>query len=314
MSGFLFFLKTPDLTKVIYKSKIGKRFHSLLIPYVIWNIIQLIIVLVISLFKQLLGGGTWNQYCASIDDIFSKHGLLNVFWCWDSWGGDYVNCIGTSSYLSGPYNLPLWYLRNLIIISLLTPVLYYLLKKMGWLVISLLAILFVLGISIPFPGLDMWTLLFFSTGAFFAIRKRNIVEDFRKVELPCYILAVVLSLIATYFKGDHSITGHYFYSTYIITGSISAFNIASRLIERRKVKIHPILVSSVFFVYAFHTNSIVGVYDKVVYEVFMLISIDPHNLIAYITTPFAKAGICILIYFFIDKYLPRFCKVINGSR
>lgn len=314
ISGFLFFLKTPELTMDVYKTKMKKRFFTLLIPYIIWNIIPLFILIGIKLNKPLLHGWTWNQYANYIIQMFTDHGFLELFWKWNTWGGYYDNWLGFRVLSSGPYNFPLWYLRDLIIISVLTPILYILLKKFGKWLLALLVILYFGNITSPMPGTGTTVLLYFGTGAYLAINRRNIIVEFRKIEKPCYILAIIFMLFATYYNGNLSLIGHYFYCGYILTGVVSAFNLASHLLENNKVKVHTILTSSVFFIYAFHTNWIVSIYDSILNKVLMLVGIDPINMITYITTPFAKAAICIIVCILIDRYFPKIGKLLTGNR
>lgn len=314
ISGFLFFLKTPELTKDIYKKKIKKRFFTLFIPYIIWNLIDWFVLFCYELYRPLLHRWTWNEYFIWICANFKDKGFFNIFWEWNKWGGGYPNWLGQCIESTGPYNLPLWYLRDLIIICLLTPVLYVVLKKFGKYFLALLCILYFGGITTGFPGTGTSTVLFFGLGAYLAINRRNIVTEFRKIEKPCYVIALVFMFIATYFSGSRSPIGHYFYCGYILTGVVSAFNLASRLLENNKVKVHPILTSSVFFIYAFHTNWIVSIYDRILNKALTLVGIDPINIITYITTPFAKAAICIIICILIDKYFPKMGKVLTGNR
>lgn len=147
-----------------------------------------------------------------------------------------------------------------------------------------------------------------------AINRKNIIVEFRKIENPCYLLAVIFMLLVTYFSGNRSPIGHYFYCGYILTGVVSAFNIASRLLESGKTKVHPILTSSVFFIYAFHTNWFVGLYDRILNKGFAILGADSVNVFTYVTTPFVKAVICILVFVLINRYVPRVGKVLTGSR
>lgn len=314
ISGFLFFLKTPDLTRDIYKSKIKKRFYTLFIPYIIWNLIPFFIDLGLKLSKPLLHGWSWFEYGRFVIDQINTNGFLNVFWKWNTWGGYYPNWLGQYIENSGPYNLPLWYLRDLIVVTLLTPLLYVLVKKAGRAFIAILIVLYFGGISSSIPGTSTTTLLYFSTGAYLAINRKNIIVEFRKIENPCYLLAVIFMLLATYFSGNRSPIGHYFYCGYILTGVVSAFNIASRLLESGKTKVHPILTSSVFFIYAFHTNWFVGLYDRILNKGFAILGADSVNVFTYVTTPFVKAVICILVFVLINRYVPRVGKVLTGSR
>ncbi len=57
-----------------------------------------------------------------------------------------------------------------------------------------------------------------------------------------------------------------------------------------------------------------GIYDRVICKVFTMMGLSPINLFTYLTTPFAKAAICIAIYVLLEKYTPKLAKILNGSR
>jgi hypothetical protein len=202
----------------------------------------------------------------------------------------------------------------LIVISIFTPILYFLIKKLGGWFLTFIAILYIGNINGPIPSINSTTILFFGIGTYYAINRKNIILEFRKIEKPCYVLAFVFMLLATYYNGNRSPVGHYFYCVYILTGVVSAFNIASRLIEAKMVKVYPLLTSSVFFIYAFHTNWFVGLYDIILNKALGVVGIDPINIVTFITTPFAKAAICIVVGLLIERFFPVVGKVLTGNR
>ena len=314
ISGFLFFMKTPDLTYSIFKGKISKRFRTLLIPYILWNLIPLFVIYGVKLNMIIRHGWSWQQYFDFCYQYFLDNGGLNIFWACNVWGGNIHSWFGTSVISTGPYNLPLWYLRNLIVISLFTPILYWLIKNLRvWFFLPILLMYFG-SINLPFAGFGTSTILFFGWGAYIAINRKNLICEFRKFEKPCYIVAIVSLILATIYQGNRNEIGHYFYCIYVISGVISIFNIGSRLIASGIVRVHHVLVNSVFFIYAFHTNWFMGIYDRVICKVFTMMGLSPINLFTYLTTPFAKAAICIAIYVLLEKYTPKLAKILNGSR
>lgn len=241
-------------------------------------------------------------------------GGVKIFWCCNHFGGYFENWLGLKCASTGPFNSPLWYLRDLIVISYLTPLLYFLIKRFKiWFFIPILLMYFG-DINIPFQGLSTSTILFFGLGSYIAINKGNLICTFRRFEIPCYIIAASFFILATIYQGDMNEIGHYYFCVYVIFGAISTFNIGSRIIERKKVKINPVLVGSVFFIYAFHTNWFVGIYESIIIRVFKRFGFDYINLLTYITTPFIKAALCIVVYMFIKKSFPGIAKVLNGGR
>ena len=106
ISGFLFFL-----SKKTYSEKIKARVHTLLIPYILWNLIMLALYGIAYAI-----GYPQNINGRSLAD-FQFTDYLRLFWDRGSYdNGNFV-----------PILCPLWYIRNLLIMSLLSPryILYY---------------------------------------------------------------------------------------------------------------------------------------------------------------------------------------------
>ncbi len=230
------------------------------------------------------------------------------------WAEDRLSWIGTHMTMTGPLNLPLWYLRDLIIITLLTPVVYWLIRHFKIYYILIIAFAYISGIWPVIPGLTATTVLFFSIGAYLAINRKNIITTFRKIEKPSYILTLILLMTDTYYDGINTPIGFNLYHLYILFGVVSAFNIASRLLESNHTKVNKTLTNSVFFIYAFHTILIIGLYDKIINKLMTFINCAYLEPLVYITTPFAKAAICLFAYILLEKYMPRIMKPLTGNR
>ena len=107
ISGFLFFL-----SKKSYEQKLKTRFHTLLIPYILWNAILLAAYLFAYVvgYPQDINGKNMADY--NLIDY------LRLFWDRGSYdNGNFV-----------PLLCPLWYIRNLLIMSNLSPLLYYIIR------------------------------------------------------------------------------------------------------------------------------------------------------------------------------------------
>lgn len=54
---------------------------------------------------------------------------LSVLWSHGTWNADNVNILGFRFVPSGPYDSPLWFLRDLIVVVVLSPVIYWFIRK-----------------------------------------------------------------------------------------------------------------------------------------------------------------------------------------
>ncbi len=106
IAGFLFFANARVLTMGVYKRKISARFVSLLIPFVLWNLIAVMTRVTVKLV--LNEGGEALPY----DEIFTLQGFYQVF--------------------ADPILIPLWFLRNLIVFALLTPLIFMAIRRFRW--------------------------------------------------------------------------------------------------------------------------------------------------------------------------------------
>jgi surface polysaccharide O-acyltransferase-like enzyme len=118
-SGFLFFLKIKTWNKSVYTNKIKSRFKTLIIPYLLWNLITVFVNMVQSFIK--MDGSIW----IFLNDLYDK-GLGRIFWDFGDLGG--TNLLGWVVPGDCPYLVSMWFLKNLIIITLLSPLVYYFIK------------------------------------------------------------------------------------------------------------------------------------------------------------------------------------------
>ncbi len=103
ISGYLFFYKIDNYNLNTYRSKLSRRIWTLLIPYLLWNTLPVIYPLLLFLFRG-------QPLTFSFAEWLSSY--------WDT-GGEY----------HFPANFPLWYVRDLMIACLITPVIWSLTKR-----------------------------------------------------------------------------------------------------------------------------------------------------------------------------------------
>ena len=132
ISGYLFF-PTSDITfsKSFYFIKIKKRAKSLLVPYLLWNLIA-------YLPYAIRNGFNFVEFC-------------KAFWI--------IDIPGRTG--SSPMDGPLWYVRNLLMLMVASPLVYYLCKHK--VAIILLLLLWLIGIK-PFDKGLFIALTFFAAG------------------------------------------------------------------------------------------------------------------------------------------------------
>ena len=135
ISGFLFFLNVPEKPKPEYfLNKLKRRFISLVIPYLIANCVALAVYFCAHKFApQLLSGFMGDNW----------KNPIYIFW-------------------TGPINLSLWFIRELILVVILSPLVYLLVRYCRIFGVLALGALWIFKIG-PAP------IFFFSLGAWFSI-------------------------------------------------------------------------------------------------------------------------------------------------
>lgn len=103
ISGYFFFANICDFSYQTYIDKIKKLFFTLFVPYIICNLIAYITYCLLN----------YNIYFIS---YIEDNGILYLFWN-TAIKGDY------------PVLVPLWYMRNFMLLCILTPFIYVYVKN-----------------------------------------------------------------------------------------------------------------------------------------------------------------------------------------
>lgn len=288
-SGYLYFyhLKEEQFGKEWIFGKWNRRIHSILIPYIFWNLLNVVMVyLVTGLFNRV--GITINS-----DQMI---GVMKGprFW-----------------FITGPIDFPLWYLRDLIIMSLLAPAFYYPVKKWPWISLAVILILYLVSFKIDFFLLPTFSL--FGMGAWMSIRKDNIVAFCRLLRYPAAAIAFFLLPIATFFHGSDYGFDKFFRLIYIPSGMITFMNICDQLYEFKGYRNLMLrLTETVFFIYAAHEIYILGWTKGMFLRVFG--ATLAAKWISYIFVPIVTLSICLSLFYLLKWIMPQTLSFACGWR
>lgn len=250
MSGYLFFANVEQFNKEIYQQKLWRRIKTLLIPYIIWNLLM-----------------------AAKLKMFS----LSIFWT--------------------PANMPLWFLRDLMIVSLLTPIIYIGVRKLGYWLFVLLLPIYLTGIWAVQPGLNPYAICFFTLGAFLSIREMSLIETCLKLEKSAYTLTIVLALamILSY----PSIAYSLLLLCFRVVGVVAVFYLAYRILSRTDKRIPKTASDASYFIYLAHYVFFLSFIDTAFFSLFGMST--PSLCIHYLLCPLLKVAIFIATYYLYRK-------------
>lgn len=287
ISGYLFFL-----SKKSYGQKLKSRVQTLLIPYMLWNSLLLALYLL-----AYLAGHPQEINHKNIAE-FSIIDYIRLFWDrGDFSDGNFV-----------PLLCPFWYIRNLLIMSILSPLLYYIVKygrEFFLLVVTLWWMTLHHNAFIP------QTVLFFSLGAYFSIMETNPLEMITNRRKTFVILFIVFALAD---MATHTIISSPWNLQFHRLSLL--FNIPILLLLAdycaRKGYSYNLLSNAAFIVFAVH-YPIVVILRKMCTSSFPIAS-DGIHIVLYFLCVVVSTTTSLLIYIILDKYFPKLKKILSGNR
>lgn len=205
--------------------KIRSRVHSLVVPYLLWNATFVVVYLVLANWVPRL------QARVETYELTSIAGCANAV-------------LGITT---GPINGPLWFVRNLFLLVLLTPLLYRLLKRLGMVVLLLLGLLMFCMTDVN-PQWHPYCLFYFAVGLYVSIRKRVGIDAFDRQ--AWYVIPVFVAASILHWRwGSYHAALRYLY----FLGAVPFWMACSRwLVFKPASPLARLLLPSTFFVYASH--------------------------------------------------------------
>lgn len=304
ISGFLFFKGLEIWDNTLCVAKIKRRVKSLLLPYMVWNTIYIIVGL-ISAYRHIgLGGFNW---------FFHEYDYWHLYWDCHEWNVDRVNWLGGGNSSTSPYLNPLWFLRDLMVITLSSPILYFFLRRLRAWGVLLLGFCYISGVFINIPGFSITAFFFFAMGAYVKLNNIPLIQEVYRYKVVVFFFAVLLWIICTLFNGHDTYIGNIIYPFYVIVGSFSLMSLAIYIVKDDVIRIPDFLKRSSFFIFLSHKVLILNVCMKVTSNIFGGENL-PSLYFAYVITPILTILVCLLGFYIMRRFLPSMCRVLTGYR
>ena len=308
ISGYLFFLNLEKWDKDVWIGKMKRRIHTLLIPYILWNLVGIAYTCITPYVGAITEGAD------SLLSIFQERGWIRLFWdsnrIMEQWSPPTVNILGVTMHNGMPANTPLWFIRDLIVINLFSPFIYAFVKNTKYYGLAVLCVFFILNTWLPIEGFSIIGFLFYSIGAFFAIFSKDLIDSFSKVKTTSYVgsIAFLVLLVVTF--GKHW-SAQYIQRLFQLFGVVAVFNMTVSLMKKDG-SICIKLADSSFFLYASHIfiiSAIAFVLNKLVPSTNQVMLALKYLLSATITV-----AICEGVFQIMKKVCPGFLSFICGNR
>lgn len=300
ISGFLFFYNTCCFTRDIYIHKLRKRASSLLIPYVFWNIFMIIILCLVHTYLPELTSGKRAP--------ITEYSISDFLWCF--WNTDMVNLPLSADSAPYPINYPLWFIRDLIVVILFSPLIYTLLRKTHLYGVVCLGVLWMFNWWFDVAGLSITAVFFFAAGAYFSIHKKNFVKLLQPLLPVAAIIYLLLAGVALVFSTvDQEI---YIRRLSILFGGILVISLSAWFIGKGRWHTNAFLADSSFFIYAYHALPLAFIF-KIFFRV-LRTETDGVSLALYFICPMITIGVGLGVYYLMRRFLPKITRVVTGGR
>lgn len=289
ISGFLLF---QNFNISSYKDKISKRVYTLLIPYLFWTTIA---VLIYFLLQSTPG---FSQFFnkALIKEL-SMRELIITAWI-------------------DPRNYPLWFLRDLMILSIFSPLVFLFVKKIPKLFLIILGVSWFFGIpksSIDFLSYKPEPVLFFTIGAYFAVVSDKLIgikisnKLFLYLALTYLVMLIMKAIFITINPESEILPIQLIHKVSILLG-ISVFWFS---LDRYKFSQLSSLTSFTFLFYVFQEPALT-ILKKVGYAI--MGQNTPSSLILFLSAPIFVLLFLTVFGTILKKYFPKFGSIITGNR
>jgi surface polysaccharide O-acyltransferase-like enzyme len=290
ISGYLFFLKFEG-SYTEFNSKITKRVRTLVVPYLLWSIGVLLFIFILQLLPV-------SKY------IFESKFIK-----------DYSTIELFNKIFISPIPLQFWFVRDLIVLTFISPFIYWLIK--GLKLFSILILLITWFLDFDFIFLANTSLLFFFIGAYLSIKKETILQnDFSKrywFYTGLWLVLIFIKVTLLYINFQDQIILTVLNKSSILIGIIAIWSLYDFLFKNKDLSVSKYygVFSFSFFIYAFHIPSLSFLKKGIFY---LLGKSELVSLFNYITAPIIIIFLSIIIGYYLRYYIPAFYRIITGGR
>lgn len=292
---FFFFASYLQFSKNYkYTVLLKKRAKSLLLPYILWTCITIVL------------------YYIAQSIPFTAPYFQNPINIVRNWNG--LDWIKTFTYhnlaenLKTPLVYQFWFLRELMIYIVLSPVLAYLCKKFPAGIIFLASIAMLNGIPLFFT-VSSSALFFYLAGFYFARYRINVFHIADKIKYIEFIFLLVLSVVL-----DLILDGKYgLGSIKTIIACLLFLKISKNLIQNEKLfSLLKFLSEYSFFLYAIHAPFISSSINKITQKIIPLHGVL--CLVQFFTAAILTLTLGTLIGIICKKLCSKLFMILNGGR
>jgi surface polysaccharide O-acyltransferase-like enzyme len=290
ISGYLFFFKLQG-TASEFLTKYKKRFSTLFIPYLFWSLWGLLLFYTLQNLPQ--------------SRAFFNHELIN----------DYTLPKFLRTIFLNPLPYQLWFIRDLMVLVLISPGIFYLVKYLKNIILALLFVCWLYGVR--FVIVSNESILFFTIGAYINRYYSQILNvHFSRKYLyltMIWILLVTCTTVLSQVEMRNTLLFFAINKAGVLFGILAAWSLYDMAFLKKdfqSITFHPLLPFT-FFIYASH-EPILTIVKK------GLLSLTGKQefitLAVYFVTIFITITISLIAGYLVRLIIPRFYSLVTGGR
>ena len=285
ISGYLFYNELKEWNWEVYGRKLKSRVSTILIPYCIWNIIG------------------WFLLCLNHSFFKGDSSIWMSMTPWDIlWSNDN----------GWPAVIPLWFIRDLIVVILWAYLIYLFIKYLKTMGILLLVLLYVSDSWISYPGFSPESTLFFALGCYMQITDKDPlkVSNFLGwISGIVFCIMLILRLI-TWNRCPIDVS---IQNILTIMGVILVLKLGSFIDTTKHRNIYDAFSKASFFVFATHLIYILPAF-RGIFNVLLPLDSQYMRVVGYFGCAVFTYFTCVIIYRLLYKLAPRLTSVLVGQR
>lgn len=290
LAGYLFFVNLDGkIDEFIVKIK--KRIRSLFIPYIIWCTLGVLVL-------------TALHYLPFFNTFFTENLLSHIS------VKDFVN------FYIYPVPYQLWFIRDLMVLVLLSPVIFILLKYVKFPFLLILLVAWVLEYEVVKVRIE--AIFYFSLGAYLVAFKEQLQiipvdRKFPIISMTLWIVLLSMKMIVGHLIGEKELIVLLLSKTAIVAGIWATWTVYDYFVIDKDMV--PLLESKLtiysFFLYEWH-EPVLLILKKVLFGIFGRTPITA--LVFYFVVPVIAIAAGVAVAVFLSKYLSKAYAVLTGGR
>ncbi len=292
----LFFLISAYLYGVssdTYKMLLKKKSRSILVPYILWTTLYIGIYFLIPILPLA------SSFIHNLDAPgFPKN--------WNVWQflEAYTGWFSERKLFVGQF----WFLRDLLVMFLISPFLKWMLKKNAMFVLAMVSVLYLFAVSFFWMPQFSLVLFYFTWGLFFGLKN----YAFEKVDRISYkiLLAVFMGILVTRFV---------YPSVWIleqicaVIGVVLIYKFSGTILKSKKAAGYLMKLSPfAFFLFLTHEPIVLNTLRQISYKVIPMQGVG--CLIQFVLPTFFCIVLCTATGILLNRFFPKVFRFLVGGR